>query len=254
MLTFSVYCLQKVPAAKWLGINVALWGVAAAASAGAKNYATLLTARIFLGIFEATIGPSLMLISAQYYNKSEQAPRFTWWYNGLGVAQIIGGLVSYGFQHVHHGASVSGWRIMFIVIGCLTIVVGVLTLLFIPDTPMKAKWLSEQEKVALLQHVSVNQTGVWSTKFNFKHLLEAVLDIQLWLLVLITILVSSPSFPSDFPHQLTHPDLRLQWRRNHLFRHPHRRIRLLRPYFCPPEHALRHRQYLLYPPCRFRHP
>jgi MFS family permease len=117
----SVYCLQKVPAAKWLGVNVALWGVAAAASAGAKNYATLLTARVFLGIFEATIGPSLMLISSQYYTKSEQAPRFTLWYNGLGVAQIIGGLVSFGFQHVHHGATLAGWRIMFLVIGLVTV-------------------------------------------------------------------------------------------------------------------------------------
>ncbi|PYH71817.1 putative MFS transporter [Aspergillus vadensis CBS 113365] len=185
----NIYCLQKVPAAKWLGANVALWGVAAAASAGAKNYATLLTARVFLGIFEATIGPSLMLISSQYYTKSEQAPRFTLWYNGLGVAQIIGGLVSFGFQHVHHGATLAGWRIMFLVIGLATVLIGVLTLLFIPDTPMKAKWLSEEEKVALLQHVSVNQTGVWSSTINLKQIWEAVLDIQLWLLVLITILV-----------------------------------------------------------------
>ncbi|BCS10563.1 hypothetical protein ALUC_31380S [Aspergillus luchuensis] len=189
----NIYCLQKVPAAKWLGANVALWGVAAAASAGAKNYATLLTARVFLGIFEATIGPSLMLISSQYYTKSEQAPRFTLWYNGLGVAQIIGGLVSFGFQHVHHGATLAGWRIMFLVIGLATVLIGVLTLLFIPDTPMKAKWLSEEEKVALLQHVSVNQTGVWSSTINLKQIWEAVLDIQLWLLVLITILISVSS-------------------------------------------------------------
>lgn len=68
------------------------WGIAAAAAAGAKDYTTLLVARIFLGIFEATVGPSLMLISSQYYTKSEQAPRFTFWFLGLGVAQIIGGI------------------------------------------------------------------------------------------------------------------------------------------------------------------
>ncbi|PWY84766.1 putative MFS transporter [Aspergillus heteromorphus CBS 117.55] len=188
----NIYCLQKAPAAKWLGANVTLWGVAAAASAGATNYTTLLTARVFLGIFEATIGPSLMLISSQYYTKSEQAPRFTFWYNGLGVAQIIGGLVSFGFQHVEH-TSMAGWRIMFLVIGLVTVVVGVLTFLLIPDTPMQAPWLSSEEKVALLQHVSINQTGVWSSTFNGKQIWEAVRDVQLWLLTLITILISVSS-------------------------------------------------------------
>ncbi|KAJ5875862.1 uncharacterized protein N7529_001446 [Penicillium soppii] len=188
----NVYCLQKAPPAKWLGGNVFLWGIAAAASAGAQNYRSLLTARIFLGIFEATVGPSLMLISSQYYTRSEQAPRFTIWYMGLGVAQILGGLISFGFQHVHH-ASIEGWRIMFLVLGLITSVVGGLTFFFIPDTPMKATWLSEHEKVALLQHVSENQTGVWSTTLNLSQILEAVLDPQLWLLTLTTILISVSS-------------------------------------------------------------
>jgi hypothetical protein len=47
-----------VPAAKWLGLNVILWGIATACGAAAHNYRTLLVSRIFLGIFEATIGPS----------------------------------------------------------------------------------------------------------------------------------------------------------------------------------------------------
>jgi len=76
-------------------------------------------ARVFVGLFEDTIGPSLMLIISQYYTKKEQAPRFSFWYLGLGVAQIIGGLISYGFQHIYH-TSISGWCIMFIVLGIVT--------------------------------------------------------------------------------------------------------------------------------------
>ncbi|KAJ5112046.1 hypothetical protein N7532_000091 [Penicillium argentinense] len=188
----NVYLLQKIPAAKWLGINVFLWGVAAAASAGARDYPTLLVSRIFLGIFEATVGPSLMLISSQYYTRSEQAPRFTFWYMGLGVAQILGGIISFGFQHVT-GASMEGWRIMFLVLGLITAVVGALTFIFIPDTPIKASWLSSAEKVALLHHVSENQTGIWSSAVNLSQIAEALLDPQLWLLTLTTILISVSS-------------------------------------------------------------
>ena len=185
------YFLQKVPVAKWLGVNIILWGIATACCAAAFNYKSLLAARIFLGIFEAAIAPCLMLISSQWYTKSEQAPRFSFWYCGLGAGQIIGGFVSFGFQKVT-GASLKGWQIMFIVLGLITILVGVALLWILPDTPMKAKFLTETEKRALLKHVSVNQTGIENHKFKWSHFKEVLLDVQIWLMLLITILVSNP--------------------------------------------------------------
>lgn len=64
-----------MPAAKWLGLNVTLWGISTACGAAAHDYGSILASRIFLGIFEATIAPSLAIISSQWYTKSEQAPR-----------------------------------------------------------------------------------------------------------------------------------------------------------------------------------
>ncbi len=185
--------LQKVPAAKWLGLNVILWGTATACGAAATNYQTLLVSRVFLGIFEATIAPSLMLISSQWYTKSEQAPRFSFWYTGLGVGQIVGGLVSYGFQHMAPGSQLAGWRVMFVVLGVVTVTVGSSVVLFLPDTPMQAKWLSDNEKVALLKHVSVNQTGIENRKFRLSEIVEALTDPQLYLMLLSVILVSAQS-------------------------------------------------------------
>lgn len=145
---------------------------------------------MFLGIFEATIGPSLMLISSQWYTKSESAPRFSFWYLGLGLGQIIGGLVSYGFQHMGPTARLAGWRTMFLTLGLVTVIVGSCVILFLPDSPMKAKWMSDNEKVALLKHVSVNKTGVENRTFRAKEILEALMDPQIYLLLLSVVLVS----------------------------------------------------------------
>lgn len=187
----NIYMLQMIPAAKWLGVNVVLWGVATACGAAATDYRTLLVSRIFLGVFEATIGPSLLLISSQWYSKSEQAPRFSFWYCGLGSGQILGGAISYGFQHVAPGSSgLAGWRIMFLVLGCATVAIGIATLLFIPDTPMQARWLSDEEKVVLLRHVSVNRTGIQSRTFRAGQIVEALRDPQTYLMVLAVVLVS----------------------------------------------------------------
>lgn len=188
----TAYILNKVPPGKYLGVNVALWGIATACTAACHNYHSLLAARIFLGIFEAAIAPCLMLISSQWYTKSEQAPRFSFWYCGLGIGQIFGGIVSYGFQQVTT-TSIEGWRIMFIFLGVLTVIIGVITFFFLPDTPMKARFLTDMEKAAVLHHVAQNQTGVQNTHFKLAHIWEALLDVQLWLLTLITVLISISS-------------------------------------------------------------
>lgn len=67
--------------------------------------------------------------------------------------------------------------------------IGIAAFFLIPDTPMKAKWLTDAEKTALLNHVSVNQTGIENTNFKFSQLVEIFTDIQIWLLILITVLV-----------------------------------------------------------------
>ncbi|KAK2864982.1 hypothetical protein FQN49_004032 [Arthroderma sp. PD_2] len=186
------YILNKISAPKWLALNVTLWGISTACTAAARDYNTLLAARIFLGIFEAAIAPCLVLISSQWYTKAEQAPRFCIWYSGLGLGQIIGGLVSFGFQHVTN-PDFTGWKAMFVVLGAVTCIAGIATYFIIPDSPMKAPFLTEKEKAALLKHVSFNQTGVINTSFKWSHIVEILTDFQLWLMTLITILISVSS-------------------------------------------------------------
>lgn len=169
-----------------------LWGICTGCTAAAKGYSSLLAARIFLGVFEAAIAPCLTLISSQWYTKSEQAPRFSFWLCGLGAGQILGGIISFGFQKVTH-TSIAGWRIMFIFLGAVTVLIGIAVLIWLPDTPMSAKFLTEDEKSAILRHVAENQTGIQSRAFKASHVYEALLDVQFWLFALITVLSSISS-------------------------------------------------------------
>jgi hypothetical protein len=84
---------------------------------------------------------------------------------------------------------------MFLTLGLVTVVVGSLVVLFLPDTPMQAKWLSDHEKVTLLKHVSVNKTGIENRRFRAQEILEALADPQLYLLLLSVVLVSIRSRP-----------------------------------------------------------
>lgn len=97
--------------------------------------------------------------------------------------------MSYTFQQVKH-EPMAGWRIMFVVLGLVTIMVGMGALYIIPYTPVEAKFLSDHEKLTLLNHVSVNRTGIQNTNYKPSQLIELLLDPQIYLLTILTVLVS----------------------------------------------------------------
>lgn len=89
---------------------------------------------------------------------------------------------------------ISSWRLMFITLGCVTIGVGILVLWLLPDTPMNARFLTTEEKVAVLRHVSINMTGVANRTPRPRELLEALRDLQILLLIFPGVFVSTHNF------------------------------------------------------------
>jgi len=109
--------MQKFPIGIYIGVNVTCWGVLVACHAAAKSYTALMIVRVLLGVFEASVAPSLILITGMWYTKPEQSRRTGLWYMQIGVAQIVGAGISYGFQHVH-SAKFANWQILFLFMVC----------------------------------------------------------------------------------------------------------------------------------------
>ncbi|KAI4592461.1 hypothetical protein KJ359_011158 [Pestalotiopsis sp. 9143b] len=185
------YLMQRLPTAKYLGANVILWGLMVALTAAAKNWAALVTLRVLLGCFESAVAPALILLTSMWYKRSEQPARVGFWYVGTGTGTIIGALTSFGFQH-YESDRFTSWQIMFLVFGLITIIVGTLIMIFMPDSPMTAK-LTREEKIWAIERVRENQTGIENKHFKPYQVLECFKDPQTWLLSLITISSSVPN-------------------------------------------------------------
>lgn len=78
------YLMQRLPTAKYLGANVALWGVMVACTSAAKNFGGLVSLRVLLGVFESAVAPALILISSMWFKRHEQPLRIGIWYCGTG--------------------------------------------------------------------------------------------------------------------------------------------------------------------------
>ncbi|KAK7918051.1 hypothetical protein PG985_009925 [Apiospora marii] len=187
------YLMQRLPTAKYLGANVVLWGAMVTVTAAANNWAALVTLRVLLGCFEAAVAPALILITSMWYKKSEQPLRVGFWYLGVGTGTIIGALASFGFQH-YASRSFRSWQTMFLLFGLVTVAVGLLVMVFMPDNPMTARGLTHAERVLAIERVRANQTGIENKRFKWRQARECLVgDPQTWLLALIMVASSVPN-------------------------------------------------------------
>ena len=65
------WIIQRVPIAKYLSINVMLWGTILALHAVCHNFTQLVVMRTLLGIFESVCQPSFLYMSAMWYKRGE---------------------------------------------------------------------------------------------------------------------------------------------------------------------------------------
>lgn len=184
--------LQKYPAPYVLGVNVIGWGIAVTCTAACNSFGALLAVRIILGTLEAVISPALVLITSTWYQRQEAMPRIGIWYCGLGGGQMIGGLLSFAFQHVMT-KSFEGWRAMFVVVGVVNAVVGLAVLVWLPVGPQYAKFLTVEEKSLALARLMVDQRRINNRPLQKSQIVDAFTDVQVWLLCLIAVFSVLPS-------------------------------------------------------------
>ena len=130
-----------------------------------------------------------------WYTRSEQTLRMGIWYQGTSIAPIVSTLASYGFifyDKKHDHDQFKSWQILFLLFGLVTIAVGTLVFLYLPNSPMKSRF-SHAEKVAILERVRGNETGIENKHLKWKQVKEVLLDVKTWMMSLIVILTNVPN-------------------------------------------------------------
>lgn len=169
--------LQRFPLSKTLGIAVILWGVVLMCHGACKSAAPLLACRVLLGILEAFMNPAYVLLTSQWYKKSEQFMRSCVWVGFQGFGTILGASIAYGLATNGHYALPS-WRLLYIITGVITIFLGIVSVLHVPDIPVKAWFLNDTEKQYCVERIKENQQGFGTRVFKKHQLIEAFRDYR----------------------------------------------------------------------------
>lgn len=110
-----------------------------------------------------------------------------------GGQQIVGGLLAYCFTLLGPGRPLKPWQALFIAYGCFTVLYGIFVLIWMPDSPMRAKCFSEQDKQLMVERVRSNQTGIQNKRFRKEQMLEGFTDPQTYGYCLIQICTTLPT-------------------------------------------------------------
>lgn len=146
---FLGYVLLQIPAgylasrfstAKILFITQIVWGILACSTAFVQNGTQLLVIRFILGMAEAALYPCLLVLIARWFPLSERARANSLWQLGAPISSLIMGPIS-GIIVTNHD-----WRWMFIIQGFPALLIAIVWLFVIKDSPDKVISLSKEER------------------------------------------------------------------------------------------------------------
>lgn len=169
------YCLQKFPVGKVIASTTIFWGILMLCHMACTSYGGILACRFLLGVSEAPISGGFILFLSQFYTRKEQVGRTMVFGSSQGVFYVIFGFISYGLGHVTD-AKLSEWQLVFLVLGICSLLIGAVWFAFIPDTPAKARFLTEEEKIIAVKRVSKNMMGMSTHNWDWKQTFECFRD------------------------------------------------------------------------------
>ncbi|ORY27006.1 putative membrane transporter [Naematelia encephala] len=184
--------LQRFPAGKWMAGNILVWAVALTCQAACTNFAGLFVCRFFMGVCEGSITAGFLIITSMFYTHEEATRRVGFHFLMNGTAQIFNGLVSFGVLHVDPSV-IHPWKVYMIICGLVTLVVGICFYFFIPNNPMSARFLTQEEKVIAIERLRNQSTGIENRHWKREQFIEALTDWKPWAFAIFAALNNVPN-------------------------------------------------------------
>lgn len=148
--------------------------------------------RFLLGVSESVVTPGFVLYTSMFYTRKEQVMRTMLWAAMQGTFSILSSLAAYGLGHITN-TLLRPWMYIFLILGLLSVITGAAWLLFMPETPNKAIFLSHEEKIIAVQRVAENMMGVKGYEWKTYQIWHAIKDPKTWLLLSFVLFTQLPN-------------------------------------------------------------
>ncbi|GLB37556.1 putative high-affinity nicotinic acid transporter [Lyophyllum shimeji] len=206
-LYFVPYILLQLPsniilrvlgARTWLTICVIGWGASQLGMGFVPTWGYLVLCRLFLGVFEAGFFPALVFIITTWYKRHEVQKRLAFFYL---FSILLGGfsaIFAYTLTLIAPRGGLNGWQWIFIIEGIITIVLGILTYVFVADFPDKNRFLTEEQTKLVLHRVEKDRGDSLPDKMTWRKLCLHLSDWTMWAYAMMFLCATTPAYAIGF--------------------------------------------------------
>ncbi|KAF7328267.1 putative transporter C11D3.18C [Mycena venus] len=178
-IPFFSLVLKRFRPSKWLPGITLVWGIVMTLMGLVKTYPELVGVRICLGVAEAGLFPGVVYYLSLWYPRHMLQLRIGLFYSAASLAGAFSGLLAYGIDFMNGTRGLLGWSWIFILEGIATVLVGILAFF--------GASLSKRKKY---DNSSVGE----EEHFEVRHLVQALVDWQVWLHILIYMSIVGPLY------------------------------------------------------------
>ncbi|KAB5558482.1 major facilitator superfamily domain-containing protein [Coniochaeta sp. 2T2.1] len=188
---YIVYLLFEVPSnivLKYVGPRFFLpflvvgFGFVSMCTAFVTSFGGLMVARVFLGVFEGGAMPGMAFFLSTFYRREELLFRIGIYVSAASMAGAFGGLLATGLSKIPSwGADampIHTWRNIFFFEGIITMIVGLLAPIWMPQSPETAKFLNARERHIAAARLVIEHKANPAEKVTWVHIKRSVMCIH----------------------------------------------------------------------------
>ncbi|MCS6809616.1 MAG: MFS transporter, partial [Bacteroidota bacterium] len=192
--------LERVGAKFWIARIMIMWGIVSSCMMFVQSETWFYVLRFLLGVGEAGFAPGIILYITYWYPSERRARVFSRYMIALAVSGVVGSPLSGWILHDMNGINGwSGWQWLFLLEGLPAVLLGIVVLWYLDDSPRTASWLTEDEKQLIEHSLAAEQRAtshthisqnlrqalthpyVWSLSLSYFFILCGLYGISFWL-------------------------------------------------------------------------
>lgn len=191
---FLGYCIFEVPsnlilarvgARLWISRIMLTWGVISMSMMLVRTPVAFCILRFLLGAAEAGFFPGVIYYLSQWYPAAHRARAIASFMTAVPVTGLIGGPVSGMLLDLGGFHNLLGWQWLFLGEGLPAIGLGFVVLLYLPDRPQTASWLTPEESNCITAELAKEQATGQEDSVS-----SALTNATIWLLGILFLLVA----------------------------------------------------------------
>lgn len=188
--------LARVGARLWIARIMISWGVVSIATLLVKSALSFYALRFLLGAAEAGCVPGIIYYLGTWFPRAERGRVLAQFAVAVPVASIAGGPIAGLLLNLNGVYGLAGWQWLFLVEGLPAVLLGIVVLRYLPDTPAQATWLELPVRAALVEALQRDRREI--DKLGNQPLRDVLSNSLAWRLGLAQALGNTGSFGLQF--------------------------------------------------------